>query len=49
MDEDDIFESDKFDECYMCKFRFCEATCDDCDYGEEFEQDDPDEVDKDFV
>lgn len=47
-DEEEIFESDKFDECWSCKFRFCEATCDDCDYGENFEAEDPDEVDKEF-
>lgn len=47
-EEDEKFESDKFDECWSCKFRFCEATCYDCDYGEEFEPEDFDEVDKDF-
>jgi predicted nucleic-acid-binding Zn-ribbon protein len=49
-DEDgDIFESTKFDECWSCKHRFCLATCNDCDYGENYEAEDMDEVDKDFV
>jgi hypothetical protein len=48
-DDEDRFESDKFDECWSCKHRFCEWVCDDCGVGENFEEDDPDEVDKDFV
>lgn len=48
-DDEDIWESDKFDECWSCKHRFCLKTCLDCDYGENFEENDPDEVDKDFV
>lgn len=48
-EENEEFESDKFDECWTCKNRFCVKTCDDCGYGENFEEEDHDEVDKDFV
>jgi hypothetical protein len=49
-DEDlEPWESDKFDECWTCKHRFCELTCSGCGYGEEFEEEDLDEVDKDFI
>lgn len=48
-DSEEIWESDKFDECWSCKNRFCELICNSCDYGESFEEDDPDEVDKDFI
>lgn len=49
MDEDeDKFECDKFNDCRFCKNRFFEKTCEDCDYGEEFEEEDIDEVDKYF-
>jgi hypothetical protein len=42
------FESDKFDDCIECKNRFCELTCETCDYGESFEPDDMEEVDAHF-
>jgi hypothetical protein len=48
-DEKEVFESDKFDECWTCKHRFEEDVCSGCRYGEEFEEEDYDEVDKDFV
>jgi len=48
-EEEEIFESDKFDECWQCRHRFEESICNDCDYGESFEEEDPDEVDKDFI
>lgn len=47
MDEDE-FESMKFDECHMCTNRFCEETCDDCDSGEWFEEELPDDLNKLF-
>lgn len=43
-DEEEVFESDKFDECFMCVNRFCERTCGDCDVGENFEEVDPDNL-----
>lgn len=51
MDDDlEPVECDKFDDCKNCKWRFQpELYCeDDCDYGEMFEEEDPDEVDKYF-
>lgn len=47
-EDEDIFECSKFDECGSCKHRYIETTCDDCGYGEEFELEDYDEVDKHF-
>lgn len=47
MDEE-FFECEKFDECYLCKHRFKEKICEDCNAGEEFEEEDYDEVDKYF-
>lgn len=48
-DEEDRFESSKFDECWRCKNRFNYQICErECDMGESFEEEDPDEVDKDF-
>ncbi len=49
-EDDDSYECDKFDDCRTCKFRtvahlYCE---DDCDYGESYEEEDQDEVDKHF-
>lgn len=48
-DDEEFWECDKFDECGLCRNRFDESICDDCDYGENFEDNDPDEVDKDFI
>lgn len=48
MKDDEIFESDKFDDCETCKNRFTMKICIDCDYGESFEEEDIDEVDKYF-
>lgn len=42
--EDGDFESDKFDECYMCINRFKERICDDCGSGEYFEEQAPDDL-----
>lgn len=47
-EDDDIFECDKFDDCRFCKHRFKALVCDDCNFGEEFEEEDYDEVDKYF-
>jgi hypothetical protein len=47
-DDDEIFECDKFDECGLCRNRFTLETCEDCDVGEFFEEEDYDEVDKHF-
>jgi hypothetical protein len=47
-DEDDNFECDKFEDCRLCRNRFKEMICSDCDVGEEFEEEDQDEVDKFF-
>lgn len=46
--DDDLFECDKFEDCNACRNRFLEEVCDDCDVGEEFEEEDLDEVDKHF-
>jgi len=48
-DDDEIFESDKFDDCAACKHRFCEWICKRCDMGEEFEEEDLEELDELFV
>jgi hypothetical protein len=45
-DDEEVFESDKFDECYMCVNRFRERTCNGCDAGEEFEEEDPDNLEE---
>jgi hypothetical protein len=47
-DEEECFQCDKFEDCGLCKNRFDEPTCDDCDVGENFEEEDYDEVDKYF-
>lgn len=47
-EEEDFFECDKFNDCRFCKHRFEELTCEDCDIGEHFEEEDIDEVDKYF-
>lgn len=47
-DEEEIFESNKFDDCSSCKNRFKFHICMDCRYGEDFEEEDLDEVDKYF-
>lgn len=47
-DEEENFICDKFEDCGLCKNRFFEYICNDCDYGEEFEEEDYDEVDKEF-
>lgn len=46
--EDDLFECDKFEDCAACKNKYKETVCDSCDFGEEFEEQDLDEVDKYF-
>lgn len=49
MDEDeDIFVSDKFEDCVECKHRFECEECEICDYGENFEPEDIEEVDACF-
>ena len=35
----------KFDDCYMCRFRRKKHICRDCDYGEQFEDEDVQELD----
>lgn len=47
-DEEEVFICDKFDDCRFCRNRFEEDICDDCDVGENFEEEDYDEVDKYF-
>jgi hypothetical protein len=47
-EDDDTFECDKFDDCRFCRHRFAEIICEDCDVGENFEEEDYDEVDKYF-
>lgn len=48
IDEDGRFLSDKFDDCEVCKNKRKIRVCNSCDYGEEFESEDMDEVDKHF-
>ena len=47
-DDDDKFECDKFEDCSTCRNRFREKVCVTCYAGEEFEEEDIDEVDKYF-
>lgn len=47
-DDEDKFVSNKFDDCKSCKNRFNFSICRDCGYGEDFEEEDIDEVDKFF-
>ena len=49
MEDDEIFECDKFDDCGECKLRFKEAVCRLCFSGEDFEPDDMEEVDAHFM
>lgn len=44
----EFFLCDKFDDCESCKNKFEEDICDDCDCGENFEEEDYDEVDRHF-
>lgn len=39
----------KFDECFQCRNKWNFSICSDCSVGEWFEEEDPDEVDKDFI
>jgi hypothetical protein len=48
MDDEDIFISEKFEDCSECKHRFSCNICEWCDVGEEFEPDDMEEVDAHF-
>jgi hypothetical protein len=45
---EDEFECDKFDECGGCKNRFKERICNSCGVGEDFEEEDMEEVDAHF-
>jgi hypothetical protein len=47
-DDNEIFESDKFDDCKDCRNRFRMNICNGCGFGEDFEEEDYDEVDKHF-
>lgn len=49
-DDEDLWESEKFDECYKCKNRFNFNICEyDCDVGESFEEEDDDGLDKEII
>lgn len=48
-DDEDIFVSVKFDDCRECRNRFAETICNGCEMGEEFEEEDYDELDKHFM
>lgn len=47
-EDEDAFVSNKFEDCRECRNRFSEIVCNGCDVGEEFEEEDYDELDKHF-